>query len=544
MTANEDGKLDNMTVRRFAKLLKNSGSSNTSTPITTGTVVQNDNSIYVAVDNDTLVPIADTNSNVKVGDKVTLALDDDQALIVGNITDQSPTVSELTWTNKSLAKAHEEADDASKVATNYIDIDENKGITVGNMQEDTLGKNTYIDANGVSIRDGETVLASFEDDEISLGEKSDSATIYLCKRNGEISYVDGDIEYISYLQIKTPDQTTTGTKEDWSPTDHKLIAMNILTGEITGSDGLPVAESEGIFILPAFGTEISVSQNTGFYVGDGSGPFGGNKYLGVAPSKAYIITYGTDSSYTTNFQNTFTNSPNVTKFEIKNTEYDEEKGDWVTTTKILRFSMDGITVDDIPVSLEGHDHANDVLSPSYVNANILLEGGYSLSHEGHTHAMSEVYGTLPISKGGTGSTTASGALTALGGAKASHTHTLSNITDLSSLVYKAGDSWTTKFLGAGFVTTAGTEVFFTITPNKVLYGVTGATFTSAPQVQIRCDAKYCYGSSASVYVAPASTSIELIGGNLIIKLKFSNTTNIVNNSPVGIWAKNFTIKFS
>ena len=89
-----------------------------------------------------------------------------------------------------------DTEEAKKVATNYIDIDENKGITVGNMQDDTLGHNTYIDANGVSIRDGETVLASFEDDEIVLGKNSETATISLCNNMGKLyCYTSNDTKH-------------------------------------------------------------------------------------------------------------------------------------------------------------------------------------------------------------------------------------------------------------------------------------------------------------------------------------------------------------
>ena len=71
----------------------------------------------------------------------------------------------------AASSAQTAADDARKVATNYIRIDDNEGITVGNMAEETLGKNTYIDANGVQIRDGETALASFSADRLILGMK-------------------------------------------------------------------------------------------------------------------------------------------------------------------------------------------------------------------------------------------------------------------------------------------------------------------------------------------------------------------------------------
>jgi hypothetical protein len=91
-----------------------------------------------------------------------------------------------------------DTEEAKKVATNYIDIDENKGITVGNMQDDTLGHNTYIDANGVSIRDGETVLASFGDDEIALGKNSENAVISLCHNMAKIQNIKNSLQFTSY----------------------------------------------------------------------------------------------------------------------------------------------------------------------------------------------------------------------------------------------------------------------------------------------------------------------------------------------------------
>lgn len=68
----------------------------------------------------------------------------------------------------------------------------------------------------------------------------------------------------------------------------------------------------------------------------------------------------------------------------------------------------------------------------------------------HTHAAGDITSgtlnssrlpTVPISKGGTGATTADAARTALGAAAASHTHTIANITGLqSSLDGKAASS--------------------------------------------------------------------------------------------------------
>ena len=115
MTENSD-KLDNMTVRRFAKLIKGNSTNNGSTGITTGTVIQNDNQLYVAVDDETLVPVSDTASNVKVGDKVTLAIDNEEALIVGNNSDASPTASELSETDTKATFAKVDASEAKDTA--------------------------------------------------------------------------------------------------------------------------------------------------------------------------------------------------------------------------------------------------------------------------------------------------------------------------------------------------------------------------------------------------------------------------------------------
>ena len=56
---------------------------------------------------------------------------------------------------------NEKIDDASKVATNYIDFTEGAGLVVGDMTSETLCNNVLIDSDSVDIRDGTTVNASF-----------------------------------------------------------------------------------------------------------------------------------------------------------------------------------------------------------------------------------------------------------------------------------------------------------------------------------------------------------------------------------------------
>lgn len=70
-------------------------------------------------------------------------------------------------------------DDASKVATNYIDFTEDNGLVVGDMTNETLGNNVLIDSDSVDIRNGTTVNASFGASKIELGKNNDEASIGL-----------------------------------------------------------------------------------------------------------------------------------------------------------------------------------------------------------------------------------------------------------------------------------------------------------------------------------------------------------------------------
>ena len=81
----------------------------------------------------------------------------------------------LTNANKNAVEAKEEAEEAAKVATNYLSVD-NTGIMIANMQggeklpgdQNLTGKNVFIDNDSVDIRDGLNVSASFESDNITF----------------------------------------------------------------------------------------------------------------------------------------------------------------------------------------------------------------------------------------------------------------------------------------------------------------------------------------------------------------------------------------
>ena len=86
--------------------------------------------------------------------------------------------------------ANTNATNAAKTATNYLKFD-SSGLCIGNMTG-TLGYNTLIKSTGVDIRNGSTVLASFESDKIELGKNSNASIIRLCNGAGEISAYTSD----------------------------------------------------------------------------------------------------------------------------------------------------------------------------------------------------------------------------------------------------------------------------------------------------------------------------------------------------------------
>lgn len=91
----------------------------------------------------------------------------------------------LTNANKNAVEAKEEAEEAAKVATNYLSVD-NTGIMIANMEDgeklpgdqNLTGKNVFIDNDSVDIRDGLNISASF---------KSDNITFYNADYNEEIA---------------------------------------------------------------------------------------------------------------------------------------------------------------------------------------------------------------------------------------------------------------------------------------------------------------------------------------------------------------------
>lgn len=81
----------------------------------------------------------------------------------------------------------------------------------------------------------------------------------------------------------------------------------------------------------------------------------------------------------------------------------------------------------------------------YVSSPDAWRAGIGAAASSHNHSASDITsGTLPISRGGTGATTASDALTNLGAAASSHNHSASNITSGTLALARGGTGATSK----------------------------------------------------------------------------------------------------
>lgn len=122
------------------------------------------------------------------------------------------------YTTPICDSSWEAANDAAKVATNYMDFagSYGDGLVIGDLTKSILGRNVHITSTGIDLRNGkDTILASFDDDDIYLGNESTKATIHLCGDVGQIyaeTYSDGYEELVIKSRwIDILSESTNGT---------------------------------------------------------------------------------------------------------------------------------------------------------------------------------------------------------------------------------------------------------------------------------------------------------------------------------------------
>lgn len=98
------------------------------------------------------------------------------------------------------------------------------------------------------------------------------------------------------------------------------------------------------------------------------------------------------------------------------------------------------------------------------------------------------------------------------------------------------DSITYSLRTAGYVTNAGTEVWFNVPFTVPIVGSPTITVSSVNGFILRQNNAYTHGSAASTYAVPTSyTAYNYMWCGVAIKAVFDNTANVVNNAPIGIF---------
>lgn len=191
-------------IREFAKNTKDEPTINQGATVY-GTFRVQDGINYVQIDgSDTRTPVASTIT-AKNGDRVTVLIKDHSAIVTGNLEDPSASSEEVEEVKKTMGQStldiedlkqqlanqeitldeyREAIADAKRMATDYIDFSAGTGLVIGST---SISSNVRIYSGGIDIRDGNTILASYTDDRISIGVDDSSAIIDMCSGTLEIS---------------------------------------------------------------------------------------------------------------------------------------------------------------------------------------------------------------------------------------------------------------------------------------------------------------------------------------------------------------------
>jgi hypothetical protein len=106
--------------------------------------------------------------------------------------------------------------------------------------------------------------------------------------------------------------------------------------------------------------------------------------------------------------------------------------------------------------------------------------------------------------------------------------------------YRAGDSIELYYQGAGFATSNGKYVVFTIPINKPI-DASNVVASSVSGFIGRSNGKYTHGSASSSYVKPASYEAAINGNAVRVSMNFNNNANVTNNAAIGVtWSGKIT----
>ena len=396
----------------------------------------------------------------------------------------------------SAANAAQTAvNDASKVATNYLSFNGN-GLVIGDMTANTLGNNVLIDSDSLDIRQGTTVLASYGPEYIYIGKSNRKATIDLADGVARLYNEDNTNKDFSRFVIEADHSIKLNTKHgifenvyyvDDSQASEATIHMETLLPWDPGS-----IQKVPIITLSATNYDSNITfyhssriqvESKGITINSDTGK----------EDVSIIHLYGPETYI------------NAGLLEISSSQpiFIHDHLAFPTAGKLFAWANDRIG--NIPV-FEGVSTSGNT---------VINYGGYSNRCGG-----TNIYGTDVVLYS-------------------------ANAGDSGYRPYfRAGDVISANLIHtAGFVSSGGTKVYFTIPLTRYVLGDPTITFTSTTGFMIRQNGKYTHGSADGTYVKPKSVEVTVNNFGIRVNATFSKTTNAVNNTPCGIaWSGN--IKFS
>lgn len=394
----------------------------------------------------------------------------------------------------SAANAAQTAvNDASKVATNYLSFNGN-GLVIGDMTANTLGNNVLIDSDSLDIRQGTTVLASYGPEYIYIGKSNRKATINLADGVARLYNEDNTNEDYSRFVIEADHSIKLNTKNGIFENVQYVNGNEASEANIHMETILPW-DPESTRTVPVI--TLSASNY------NSEGTFDHSSYIQVESEGIYLYSdRGGDETSNIHLSgsSTYINT-NYLEISASQPIMIHDSLAFPTNGKLFAWANDRIGY--IPV-FEGVSSSGNT---------VINYGGY-LNKCGSTN----IYGTdiLLFS---------------------------ANAGDSGYRPYfRAGDVITANLIHtAGFVSTGGTKVYFTIPLTRYVLGDPTITFTSTTGFMIRQNGKYTHGSADGTYVKPKSVEVTLNSFGIRVNATFSNTTNAVNNTPCGIaWSGNIT----
>lgn len=380
--------------------------------------------------------------------------------------------------------AQNTANNAAKTATNYLKGSED-GLVVGNMTDETLGSNVLIDPDSVNIRDGDTILARYSEKKIELGLNSKDSIIELCGGVGTI-----------FSQRRTDKSTNNALT---IASDEILLGnanyVEIITDAVYGSyPSDSKRECYSNLVLNSFNnyayarsSEFGLHSNVGEFSASISGIIMDDNNAAMLNMKVETDKKSTRVRICHEMEDDGNRGGNYEGMEIRGSDVIKIRSN--TANNMQRDFSIGVGIGAGGINRGIHDMVN--------NHWMLYCDEKDLYYQAPKTSKIKPY-------------------------------------------YRAGDSIQLYYQGAGFVTSDGKYVVFTLPINKPI-DASNVVASSVSGFIGRSNGKYTHGSASSTYVKPASYEAAINGNAVRVSMNFNNNTNVTNNAAIGVtWSGKIT----